>query len=289
MAEEKLIDPALLSGIGVIVGAALTQLGSIISQHFANKREAKQWERQHLAAKEERYSEREKEEKQAIGDVYHKCLLALSTYISDDLKGNDDEVVVSKMAKDIQWYSWLLAIQNPNQAFLDLIDSFDESPSWTTATNLREYVLDLTKKNAGVVENGKENNKRNSWRDSSTRRISFLVSEAFQKQQMIDGIEFPRHWIMEYDKKDLPREHRKRLLDIYFDTFKGIPAAADLVLPTYKPSFNRISCNGGAWEASLNPNECGLMGVLDAWGKEYDRHLKEAESSLRKACSDAKT
>ena len=190
-----------------------------------------------------------------------------------------EQVDLSTLLKDI--HDWLskLAVRHPDEKFLKVLDNFLSDPDSYEAEALRRYILELVRNDAKRLGSSYSEVPPQPSEESSKRKISFKIDGEFQKSLMVEGIELPNSFDLTYSPSDLLPEHRKRLLDIYFQTYRRIPDSATLTLPTHRPGAT-VVIYGKAWEAGVNPLEVGINGVLNAWGAEFDRCLEEVQSRL---------
>jgi len=280
--EDKLLDPTL---IGVIIGSFLSLIGNILTQHFSIKKEERQWERQRITLKEEREEKSKANEIEYLRELYHKCVLSLSVYLTNiQQNGKDDEYnsYVNEIKEIHHWLS-LLLLRHPHKKLSQLIDSFLHDPDGYYAEQLRKYVLELVEQeevldSPGRIKEALSSNKENK---EKGRTITFQIKESYRRQQMVSGIELPQTHYYPYEFNSLTNEHRERLLKVYFQSFKRIPENVQLFLPIHHPGAKQINYQGKSWKAEVNPASSNLNEVLDLWGEEFDKHLALAEQGLQ--------
>ena len=279
MEENSVLNPAILGLVGVLIGSALSLLGSILSQYLSNRKEAEQWAREQSAKRNERDLEREMREAEELKSLYHQCINCLSMYLSVlQMSQKGEQGDVSLLMKDIhQWLS-KLAVERPDDKLLEALDRFLFDPDNYEAEALRKYILEMARNDAKQLESSYSKASPHT-EESPTREISFKIDSEFQRSLMIEGIELSNSFVLTYRPEDLLPEHRKRLLDIYFRTHRRIPDRASLMLPAHRPKATVVVYEK-TWEAKVNPLEVGVNGVLNAWAEDFDRSLQEAQRVL---------
>ena len=266
--------------LGVILGTGLSTIGSLFTQFLTNRRDEKKWERERAAQKEDKAFASEVADREDLVELYHQCVNTLSTFITcaQNKAGEAEPDVTQPLADVHQWLS-LLAIRHPTKEFLEKIDDFLESPLKIFADRLRKHVLDLAKADAqrfGEYVYADEIEDDNQPTQTS---IQFIIESDFRKLQMLDGLDLPRVYRTQYDFMALSREHRQRILDLFFDAKKTLPNTIQLHIPAHSP--NSPGLGRKVWEAKIDPNKSNLNDVLDVWAKEYDDHLETATLSLQ--------
>lgn len=281
MNENSLLNPAVLGLAGVLMGSAISLLGNILSQYLSNRKEAQQWVREQSAKRTERDLERDMHEAKELKDLYHQCINCLSVYMSvlqTSSKGEQNDVA-SFMTDIHQWLS-KLAVERPDEKLLAALDNFLFDPNSYEAEILRKYVLEMARNDARQPESAVPKESPNA-EEAPRRTIEFKLDREFQRSLMIKGIELPDSFVLPYRLEDLLPEHRKRLLDIYFSTYRRIPDKAKLTLPTHRANATVVVYEK-AWEAKVSPLEVDVIGILSAWTVDFDRHLQEAQTTLAK-------
>lgn len=277
--ESLLQNTALVGMLGVALGTVLSTLGSLLTQFLSHQREDRKWVRERAAHSEDQALRQEIEERDNLRELYHQCVLSLSVYLTHARKRNGDQQpdLTESLAEVHQWLS-LLAIRHPSKEFLSMIDNFLDDPDEFYADKLRKYVLALAKVETRLFGADASMEEFEDDDKPTPDTMSFIIDPEFRKLQMLDGVELPRVYQAEYDFKTLPREHKQRILDIYFHATKPLPKNIQLNLPVHTPNAKHLSHK--IWEAKMDPSKSNLNDVLDAWGKEYDNNLASAASSL---------
>ncbi|MDD2920186.1 hypothetical protein [Rhodoferax sp.] len=280
MDEISGVSPAVLGLVGVFMGSALSVVGSVISQHLSNRKEAQQWKREQSAKRDERDLERELREADDLKGIYHQCISSLSMYLSVLEKSPKGETVdISNLLKNIHESVSKLAVRYPDEKFLEVFDRFLFDPDSSEAEALRRHILELVRTDAKRLGSSYSEVPAKPSEEISPKTISFKIDSEFQKSLMVEGMELPNSFVLKYSATDMLPEHRKRLLDIYFGNYRRIPNNATLLLPTRRPAATAVVYEK-AWEARVNPTEVGPDGVLNAWGADFDRCLNKTESAL---------
>ena len=278
MNENSIFNPAVLGLAGVLVGSALSLLGSILSQYLSNQKEAKQWDREQSAKRIELDLERETRDAERIKELYHQCINCLSVYLSMlQMNPKGEQADLSSLTKDIHHWLSKLVVERPEQKLLAALDRFLSDPEIYEAEALRNYVLKMVSNEAGHPESASPEKSE----QAHARTIEFKIDKEFQRSLMIQGIELPNIFLLPYKMEDLQPGHRKRLLDIYFGTNRRIPDKALLMLPMHRTRATVVAYDM-AWEGKVNPLEIGVNGVLTAWAADFDRCLQEARISMEK-------
>ena len=279
MEETSVLNPAVLGLAGVLMGSTLSLLGSILSQHLLNRKEAQQWAREQSAKRTERDQEREKRESEELRNIYHQCINCLSVYLSVlKMSPKGDQADVSLLMKDIHHWLSKLAVERHDDKLLGVLDRFLSDPDDYEAEVLRKHILEMVRNDAIRPESTKSEASSQTEK-SPAREIIFKIDSEFQRSLMIQGIEFSKDIVLTYKPEDLLPEHRQRLLDIYFRTHGRIPDTATLKLPAHSPNAAVVIFEK-TWEAKVNPLEVGVNGVLNAWAPDFDRCLQKAQSAL---------
>ena len=276
MDENSVLNPAVLGLAGVLMGSALSLLGNILSQYLSNRKEAQQWAREQSAKRIERDLEREKRETERIKELYHQSINCLSVYLSilqTNPKG--EQADVSSLTKDIHHWLSKLVVERPDEKLLLALDRFLSNPDSYEAEALKKYVLKMVRNEARHSESADTEESE----QVHPREIGFKIDKEFQRSLMIQGIELPNSFELTYRMEDLQPDHRKRLLDIYFGSYRRIPDKASLMLPMHRTKATVVVYEK-AWEGKINPLEVGVSGVLTAWAVDFDRCLQEAQSAL---------
>jgi len=280
--EDKFIDPTLM---GVIIGSLLSLIGNVLTQHFSIKKEEQQWERQRASAKEEREENNKDNEIEYLRELYHKCVLSLSVYMTNSQQDKNEENSnhIEEIREIHHWLS-LLLLRHPHKKLSQLIDSFLHSPDEYDAEQLRKYVLELVEHEDILDSPGRIKESLSSDRQKKVngRTITFKISDSYRREQMVAGIELPQNHYYPYEFESLKEGHRERLLKIYYQSMKRIPDNAQLYLPLHRPGVKQIQYQGKAWEADVNPFSSNAEEVLDLWCKAFDESLIIAEESLSK-------
>ncbi len=280
--DDKLLDPTL---IGVIIGSFLSLVGNVITQYFSNKKEAQQWERQRISSREEREEKSKSQDIEYLRELYHKCVLSLSVYLSSlqDKNHKEEGKSQSDEIKEIHYWLSLLLLRHPHKKLSKLIDNFLFDPDEHNAEHLRKYALDLVEQEENLSASNpiKENADKSEANEAKTRTITFRISEDYRRQQiMVSGVELPQSHFYPYELENLNTGQRERLLKIYFQSYKRIPENALLSLPIYMPDAKQIRYQGKSWEAQTNPLTSNVNEILDQWGVDFDKYLEEAEQVL---------
>ena len=279
--KEILLNPTL---IGVIIGSLLSLVGNFLTQYFSLKKEERQWERQRISSREEREETLNSKDTENLTELYHKCILSLSVYITNN-QNNSGEKEQNSLADEIKeihhWLS-LLLIRHPHKKLNRLIDGFLFNSDEYDAEELRKYVLELVEQEERLMSPNriKEVVGKKELDKEKERTITFRISEDYRRQQMVAGIELPQSHFYSYEFENLNAHHRERLLKIYFQSMKRIPDNAQLSLPLCAPKAKQINYQGKQWEANINPNSSNVNEILDQWGKDFDKFLNEAEQVL---------
>lgn len=279
--KEILLNPTL---IGVIIGSLLSLVGNFLTQYFSLKKEERQWERQRISYREEREETLNSKDTENLTELYHKCILSLSVYITNN-QNNSGEKEQNSLADEIKeihhWLS-LLLIRHPHKKLNRLIDGFLFNSDEYDAEELRKYVLELVEQEERLMSPNriKEVVGKKELDKEKERTITFRISEDYRRQQMVAGIELPQSHFYSYEFENLNAHHRERLLKIYFQSMKRIPDNAQLSLPLCAPKAKQINYQGKQWEANINPNSSNVNEILDQWGKDFDKFLNEAEQVL---------
>jgi|GEM_PF-6806274 len=279
--EDKLLDSTL---IGVIIGSFLSFIGNVITQHYSIKKEERQWERQRISSREEREEKDRSIEIENIRELYHKCVLSLSVYITSIQNNDKDENERFQLdeIKGIHHWLSLLLLRHPNKQLTQLIDSFITTPDEYDAERLRKYVLELIQYEEllDYPDLTREFSQKNKEKE---RTITFRINDDYRRCQMVSGIELPQSYSYRCEIKDLSSDHRDRLLKIYFTSIKTIPDSVQLYLPVCTPGAKKIVYQSKSWEAKLNPANFNLSEVMDQWVEEFDKNLEEAEQVLQQS------
>jgi len=261
------------------MGSALSLLGSILSQYLSNRKEAQQWAREQSAKRNERELDRQMREAEELSNLYHQCINCLSVYLSVlQMRPKGEQVDVSSLLKDIHRWLSKLAVVRPDDKLLGALDRFLSDPDNYEADALRKYVLEMVRNDAKRLESSCSEESPKT-EEAPTRTVTFKIDGEFQRSLMIQGIELSNSFVLECRTENLQPEHRKRLLDIYFRTYRRIPDNASLMLPAHRSGATVVGYEK-AWEAKVNPHEVGVAGVLNAWSIDFDRCLQEAQSAL---------
>lgn len=281
MAENSVLNPAVLGLAGVLMGSILSLLGNILSQYLLNRKEAQQWAREHSAKRNERDLERVTREAEELKSLYHQCISCLSVYLSVLQRSpKGEQVDLSVPIKDIHHWLSKLAVVRPDEKLLEVLDRFLSDPDSYEAEALRKYILEMVRNDAKQLESSNLEAPPQPEK-SLMRKILFKIDSEFQRSLMIQGIELPNSFELTYRPEDLLPEHRKRLLDVYFGGHRRIPDNAYLMLPAHRPNAT-IVVYENTWTAKVNPLEVGVDGVLNAWAVDFDRRLEEAQNTLAK-------
>ncbi|MCL1478515.1 MAG: hypothetical protein MH219_13790 [Marinobacter sp.] len=120
--EDKFIDPTLM---GVIIGSFLSLIGNVLTQHFSIKKEERQWERQRTSSREEREENNKETETEYLRELYHKCVLSLSVYMTNSQQNEKKENSnnIEEIREIHHWLS-LLLLRHPHKKLSQLIDIF---------------------------------------------------------------------------------------------------------------------------------------------------------------------
>lgn len=282
MEESSVLNPAVLGLAGVMMGSALSLLGSILSQYLSNRKEAQQWAREQSAKRSERDLEREAQKAEELRNLYHQCVNCLSVYLSV-LKTSpkaEPADVASLMKESHHWLS-KLAVERPDDKLLEALDRFLSDPDSYGAEELRKYILEMVRNDSRRSESSCSEEAPETEKNPK-RTLLFKIDSEFQKSLMIQGIELSSSFILSYRPEELLPEHRRRLLDIYFRNIRRIPDNASLLLATHRARATVVAYEK-PWEAKVNPLEVGVTGVLNAWAVDFDRSLHEAQSALAEA------
>jgi len=214
--EDKFLDPTLM---GVIIGSFLSLIGNVLTQHFSIKKEERQWERQRVSLKEEREENNKENETEYLRELYHKCVLSLSVFMTNSQQRNEEENSQNiDEIKEIHHWLSLLLLRHPHKKLSQLIDSFLHSPDEYDAERLRKYVLELVEHEETLDSPGRIKESLSNEKSSKIqgRTITFKISDSYRKEQMVAGIELPQSHYYSYEFERIKEGHRERLLKIYF-------------------------------------------------------------------------
>jgi hypothetical protein len=246
--KEILQNPTL---IGVIIGSFLSLVGNFVTQYFSLKKEEHQWERQSILSREEREDPLDSKDTDKLIELYHKCILSLSVFITkkqNDNNENDEhkQNILPAEINDIHHWLSLLLIRQPHEKLNRLIDRFLFNPDDYDAEQLRKYVLELAGQEEQLIfpRKFKEVTDKKNQTKEKERTITFQISQTYRREQMVAGIELPESYAYSYEIKNLTSEHRERLLKMYFSSMKRIPDSVQLSLPVCTPKARQINYRG---------------------------------------------
>ena len=280
---EYITNPAVLTLFGVLMGSGLSLIGNILTQHLVNRKEAQQWAREQAAKRTERELERDIRNSEEIETLYHQSINCLSVYLSTiQLNKKGTKIDLSGLTKDI--HNWLskLVVKRPDERLLRNLDQFLSYPDEDEADTLRKYILEMVKKDLrGPLPEqlGQDKSETNS---NLKRKLTFSIDKEFQKSLMIQGIELPNDFELNYSPQDILPKHREKLLEIYHPIFRKIPNIASLKLPNKHPGSNKVIYNK-TWEAKVNPLEVDLHAVLNAWIEDFQKCEQEVQIAINQA------
>lgn len=281
--------------LGVIIGSGMTFAGGFLNQLLSTYKEKKQWDRQRTSAKEDKREEIIQKEKEYLRELYYKCLLSLSVYISKENENAKEEkkVDLSEYRKEAHHWLSLLSLRWRDTKLEELVDNFlDDYDSDT----LRKYVLELAKKEQSFFHSNSEVSDDNSietetsQQSNDNKTITIGIDNDFRKQHIIEtGEELPKSYQFECKLTELKPIHREKLVDIYFKNQWTIPIESQLNVPMCVQTGTSVSNNEQKkimniryelWKAKLNPLKMNSSEILDCWVKDYDEYNKVAQEKL---------
>lgn len=288
------MDSSLL---GVIIGTGATLIGTIIgniiSPLISLYKEKKQWERQRISTKEDKQEEMIKQEREYLRELYYKCLLSLSVYISkanENFNANkENKVDLSEYEKEAhQWLS-LLSLRCQDDELDSLVDRFHNGRFTGT---LRKYILELAKKEQSFFHSNLEaSDDVKPQISNDTKKIKIDIDNAFRKQHIIKmGVELPTSYEFECKLTKLTSTQREKLVEMCFKNGAAtIPNNLYLNIPVCVQTSTQVTNNGQKkimniqdrqWKAKLNPLDLTSNQILDHWVKDYDEYYKIAQEKL---------
>ncbi len=287
------MDSAWIGVIGVAAGSVLSLLGNFLTQYLSICKEERQWERQRISTKEDKQEEMIKQEREYLREVYYKCLLSLSVYMSKERENEnakkEDQIDLSEYEKEAHHWLSLLSLRCQDDKLDGFVDQFLENYN---ADFLRKYVLQLAKKEQkffhSKLEISNDINAEKQQISNDTKTIIFSIDIDFIKQHIVEtGVELPKSYRSECKLTKLTSTQREKLVEMCFKSGRtGIPKDLNLYLPGITQQNNNgqqvnvMNFQGQPWKAKLNPLDLTSNQILDHWVKDYDECYKVAQEKL---------
>ena len=283
MLEELLLNPAFVGVIGVVIGSALSLLGTVLSQIILSRKEQKQWENQQAAEKIAWTRNEQKKEKEYLRKIYQNSLRAVTLFISlenqkEELKAHQKLEAINETHK---WATKLL-LRHSDSNLDNALISFAYDPDENRADKLRKVIIELSEREEDffVYQLNNKSEKIETPVDQDLRLIKISVDDNFRKQQLIEGIEIPQKYEFLFKLSKMSNCQRKKLTEIFFQYHKSIPNQLILYLPVHNKGAKQINMSGKQWQAQLNPKMTDLETILNCWENDFDKNYKQALQSL---------
>lgn len=282
--------------LGVIIGAVVTIVGTLINHWFTLHREKVQWLRQQKAEEEkwsriekakekERVRQQKQKQEKHIRELYQRSLQSLSALSAQDsgdteflIQGDKRLTLIEEAYKSVS----ALAISNPDTLekdpdFSTYLNRFSQNPdSWIT--RLRETIYKFFPKDGKLVRKPEEKHTESTG-EEYTIQTYISISNNFRKEQLMQGEFVPSGFSITHDFRKLTQSQRRKLVDTHFEKHNhSLPKNVSLYLPSYNPTSKKIYLENTRWVASLNPKTSTPEEIFNAWESDYDLALEEAKS-----------
>lgn len=283
--------------IGVIIGSFVTLVGNFVSHWFTSRREKAQWLRQQEAeekkwdreekkSEKERHREEQKSEKEHIRGFYQSSIQSLSALVAaedEDAKIKLTDEKRLQLVEETHKCITALILRRPDileesSTLSHFLESFAEKPE-QNARWLRNELIELAPKFRELLPKETENVKE-LVKEEGSREIRLRIDDGFRRQQLVEGVELPQSFSIKSNISKLTPSQRKKLSNIYFDSYKTIPSEVQLYVPIYISHRKQINFTNKEWQASLNPLILNSEEVFKKWELDYDMALEQAQTEL---------
>jgi hypothetical protein len=270
--------------VGVIIGSLLSFFGTYIGHWFTMRREEKQWKRQQEAEREKRIREAQKANRESIRDAYQNCIHTLSLLVTAEFNEKSikvaDEERLDLHREAHKWLTLVALYQRDregdgsiDESFYSEFDRFAEEADKYSARSLRDQVIKFALNDRRLFPDVPAQTK-----DPSERKVKIKIDQEFRRCQFLEGVELPESYEFGFHITDLTPEQRRKLWEIFFDTYKKVPHRfGGLPIPSYDEEKKQIILRGGSWTARMNPLAGDPKDIIRAWELDYEQALEEAQ------------
>ncbi|WP_334037601.1 hypothetical protein [Alteromonas macleodii] len=272
MQESNDLNIALIGMWGAIGGAFFTLLGTIVTQVLTYVKDKGLAE---ISAKEK---EREREftlknnKEDSLVLLFERCLSAIAVFQHKQLK---EDVDLTTEIDEVQTNVAKLFVKFCDSGLDEAYDFFVASPNSSTASHLREAVLDVLKGCSDLNVTVSAESEPVS--DNSSYKFQIFIDDEYIKKCFVeDGEIIPKMVLLSYQPENLDSESRRLLLII--DHIKGqinLSRTITLTLPT----GSNLKTGRKRWEVDFDPRSEGLTNTLNLWKEEFNNAMSKSKST----------